>query len=958
MPFRLRLGKRSQQYNVANKDLFVIPIEIITNEPIECTLLATSIGRECLNNVCQRLNIQQSEYFGLLFKSRKGVQQWVDLSKPLKKQLDKYSLESRLYLRLQYFVPNLHFLSDEVSRYHYFCSMKLLVIEGRLHCDRDEAVLLASFSLQAEFGDFNPERHTAEYLNNFALFPRSMITNNKVAQDLHMECVINAYRKLQGVPPNVAEIYYISEAQQLDGIGQEGFPAKDNDTNQDVSLGVTLRGIFVVHTNSMRQEIFRWTDIANLIHQKKVFTIERNPDGLRKNYTTFDSDYASCIWRTCVEQHQYFMKGMRNSVDTDSQQSDQSKQEVPHLNNNINGANSMHPNQSNIATIINGAEMSTISVAKDSATSSASTSASALPQALQTLDLYNDNTDSQNQSADRFQLTREYSATNIRETTEPSVHHLNNTDHQNQLRSRSSTETTDLHQIRISFVDNPDIQMQQAMDGRSSISNLSNITTVQVHHQPSWATEQPRFETDLSYEQRRHLLPPYKSPPDYETFMRQKYGNLSVSVGNIGACIASCSSHPMANNYGRNGFVMSSASTSASSVRQFCPQQAYGQYANYGDLSTLEIDKTGLNKCGVRSSLPPTQNWLPSEHTLSSPLRVHQLTSGIITCSTPELNSLNMANIEKKVEEKCSHLDNNHHMLYLINNQRLPPPYGFNSVPDLSCAPIVHSQLVRQKIEPVVTLSSTRTHQTSGSEPNIANIPLMTAYSTPIQANGTPMPQPLNSSNLMQSSVDKLLQSHALHVPSVTQPMKVQNIYHLSQMSQRQHNSINTVNTNHNIAQSSEPLSPRILSQIAANSSQSISHTKEKRTSNGTDITSTIGSYLVNRNGENKMEVSVDSSKDRRVSALEESLSDPEFIREFDLLPRMNPTAKFTTALLPENIYRNRFRDILPYEDNRYSDFRSSLQCSATSCYPMFCSCAPFEVFSVIICLIERLGCA
>ncbi|KPM09228.1 Tyrosine-protein phosphatase non-receptor-like protein 4 [Sarcoptes scabiei] len=44
---------------------------------------------------------------------------------------------------------------------------------------------------------------------------------------------------------------------------------------------------------------------------------------------------------------------------------------------------------------------------------------------------------------------------------------------------------------------------------------------------------------------------------------------------------------------------------------------------------------------------------------------------------------------------------------------------------------------------------------------------------------------------------------------------------------------------------------------------------------------------------------------------------DQDFTKEFELLPRMNPTAKFTTASLNENILRNRFRDILPYEENR-----------------------------------------
>lgn len=102
---------------MCNKDLFVIPIELLTNEVIECTLFATSIGQECLTHCCQKININQPEYFGLLFKSRKNVDQWVDLNKPLKKQLDKFSIESRLYFRLQYFVPNFTFLCDEISRY-------------------------------------------------------------------------------------------------------------------------------------------------------------------------------------------------------------------------------------------------------------------------------------------------------------------------------------------------------------------------------------------------------------------------------------------------------------------------------------------------------------------------------------------------------------------------------------------------------------------------------------------------------------------------------------------------------------------------------------------------------------------------------------------------------------------------------------------------------------------------
>ncbi|OTF76925.1 Tyrosine-protein phosphatase non-receptor-like protein [Euroglyphus maynei] len=54
-----------------------------------------------------------------------------------------------------------------------------------------------------------------------------------------------------------------------------------------------------------------------------------------------------------------------------------------------------------------------------------------------------------------------------------------------------------------------------------------------------------------------------------------------------------------------------------------------------------------------------------------------------------------------------------------------------------------------------------------------------------------------------------------------------------------------------------------------------------------------------------------------RIIVFDKSFDDQDFTKEFELLPRMNPTAKFTTASLGENILKNRFRDILPYEENR-----------------------------------------
>lgn len=57
-------------------------------------------------------------------------------------------------------------------RYHYFLQLKSDVIDGKLNCSIDQAISLAAYSLQAEFGDFDPERHTFEYLKDFAILPK------------------------------------------------------------------------------------------------------------------------------------------------------------------------------------------------------------------------------------------------------------------------------------------------------------------------------------------------------------------------------------------------------------------------------------------------------------------------------------------------------------------------------------------------------------------------------------------------------------------------------------------------------------------------------------------------------------------------------------------------------------------------------------------------------------------
>lgn len=50
---------------------------------------------------------------------------------------------------------------------------------------------------------------------------------------------------------------------------------------------------------------------------------------------------------------------------------------------------------------------------------------------------------------------------------------------------------------------------------------------------------------------------------------------------------------------------------------------------------------------------------------------------------------------------------------------------------------------------------------------------------------------------------------------------------------------------------------------------------------------------------------------------MENKLADSQLFFEFDKIPKKKDNADFSTALLPENAIFNRFKDVLPYEDNR-----------------------------------------
>lgn len=117
MPFKFHL-KKSRQYNVVSKNQYVICVELLDQTSIECTLSIESLGKECLDSVIQRLGLGQPEFFGLQYVWRHGenIVHWVDFEKPLRRQLEKEAKNFHLYLRVMFYITDVQFIHEEMTR--------------------------------------------------------------------------------------------------------------------------------------------------------------------------------------------------------------------------------------------------------------------------------------------------------------------------------------------------------------------------------------------------------------------------------------------------------------------------------------------------------------------------------------------------------------------------------------------------------------------------------------------------------------------------------------------------------------------------------------------------------------------------------------------------------------------------------------------------------------------------
>ncbi|XP_026728549.1 protein 4.1 homolog isoform X2 [Trichoplusia ni] len=278
-----------------------VRVELLDGSVMELDVDRKIRGQELLGKVCDKLNLVEKDYFGLLYEDRGDPRVWVDLEKRLSKML-KYEPWT-VRFSVKFYPPEPAQLQEELTRYQLVLAVRKDLLEGRLPCSTVTHALLASYLLQSELGDHEEGAARAGLCRELRLVPAAAATH-----DLE-EKVVELHKTHRGQTPAEAELNYLENAKKLAMYGVDLHPAKDSE-NVDITLGVCSSGL-LVHREKLRINRFAWPKILKISYKRHNFYVKLRPGEFEQFESTVGFKLANHraakkLWKTCVEHHTFF----------------------------------------------------------------------------------------------------------------------------------------------------------------------------------------------------------------------------------------------------------------------------------------------------------------------------------------------------------------------------------------------------------------------------------------------------------------------------------------------------------------------------------------------------------------------------------------------------------------------------------------------------------------------------
>ncbi|NXR91879.1 EPB41 protein, partial [Hypocryptadius cinnamomeus] len=274
-------------------------VVLLDDTTFECSVDKHTKGQDLLKKVCDHLNLLEEDYFGLATWDTPTSRTWLDPAKEIKKQVHGGPWD--FTFNVKFYPPDPAQLTEDITRYYLCLQLRQDILTGRLPCSFATLALLGSYTVQSELGDYDPDLHGPDYINEFKLAPNQ-------TKELE-EKVVELHKTYRSMTPAQADLEFLENAKKLSMYGVDLHQAKDLE-GVDITLGVCSSGL-LVYKDKLRINRFPWPKVLKISYKRSSFFIKIRPGEQEQYESTIGFKLPSYraakkLWKVCVEHHTFF----------------------------------------------------------------------------------------------------------------------------------------------------------------------------------------------------------------------------------------------------------------------------------------------------------------------------------------------------------------------------------------------------------------------------------------------------------------------------------------------------------------------------------------------------------------------------------------------------------------------------------------------------------------------------
>uniref|UniRef100_A0A8C0YE76 Tyrosine-protein phosphatase non-receptor type 20 n=1 Tax=Cyprinus carpio carpio TaxID=630221 RepID=A0A8C0YE76_CYPCA len=233
---------------------------------------------------------------------------------PRKKKMD---VNFNLFLRIKFFQDDISLIQHTMTKHQYYLQLRKDILEERVRCDLENAMILASLALQAEFGDYQTALHGKTYFRTEHYLPASVL--DKIDQTTIKEELPKLHSSYYNASEQEAELEFLKVCQRLPEYGvhfHRVLPEKRSLTG--IMLGLYSKGVLIFEVlNGNRTPVLRfpWRDTKKISFTKKKICLQNTSDGIKHLFQTDSQKTCQYLLNLCSAQYKFHlhMKARQNN---------------------------------------------------------------------------------------------------------------------------------------------------------------------------------------------------------------------------------------------------------------------------------------------------------------------------------------------------------------------------------------------------------------------------------------------------------------------------------------------------------------------------------------------------------------------------------------------------------------------------------------------------------------------